>query len=368
MSEVILLAHGAGGRKSADLIRDLFLRHFGNPALNVLGDSAVLEIPGGKVAFTTDSFVVDPLFFPGGDIGKLAVCGTVNDLAAAGARPLALSAAFILEEGLDLDTLERVVASMARTASEVGVPIVTGDTKVVPRGSADRIFITTSGIGIPFVAQRQTPPQPSPQRGGGYPPTLPPRCGEGWGGVCLCAPSPECAAQGDAVILSGTIADHGMAVMTCREGISFESEIESDCAPLDTLVVSMLEACPDIHCLRDPTRGGVATSLNEIAVQSGVCIEIYEPAIPVNENVRVACELLGIDPLHVANEGKMLAVVPQECAEAVVEAMRAHPYGRRACVIGRVQERPAGRVHLRTALGSLRILDIPAGDLLPRIC
>ena len=333
MSDVILLAHGAGGRKSADLIRDLFLRYFGNPALNVLGDSAILDIPGPNLAFTTDSFVVDPLFFPGGDIGMLAVCGTVNDLAAAGARPLALSAAFILEEGLDVDTLERIVASMARTASEVGVPIVTGDTKVVPMGSADCIFITTSGIGLPF-----------------------------------CAPRPDRAAAGDAVVLSGTVADHGMAVMTCREGLRFSSEIESDCAPLDTLVASMLEVCPDIHCLRDPTRGGVAASLNEIAVQSGVCIEMNEPAIPVNEDVRVACELLGIDPLHVANEGKMLAVVPEECAGAVVEAMRAHPYGRRSSVIGRVQEGPAGRVHLRTALGSLRILDIPAGDLLPRIC
>ena len=333
--EIILLAHGAGGKKSADLLGSLFLKHFGNPVLNVLGDSAVIQNGAHKLAFTTDSFVVDPLFFPGGDIGKLAICGTVNDLAAAGAQPLALSAAFILEEGLDLETLERVVVSMSRTAAEVGVSIVTGDTKVVPRGSADRMFITTSGIG-----------------------TLP----EGD------HPSPNRAAAGDVVILSGTIADHGMAVMTCREGIRFASEIMSDCAPLNGLVAKMLEASPNIHCLRDPTRGGLAAALNEIAGQSGVCIEIEEEAIPVNEDVRVACELLGIDPLHVANEGKMAAIVPAQDAEAVLSAMRSHPLGERAAIIGRVQSEAAGRMHLKTSMGSLRILDIPAGDLLPRIC
>ena len=334
-NELILLAHGAGGRKSADLIGGLFLKHFGNPVLNVLGDSAVIRNGAHKLAFTTDSFVVDPLFFPGGDIGKLAVCGTINDLAAAGAQPLALSAAFILEEGLELETLERVVDSMSQTASEIGVSVVTGDTKVVPRGSADRMFITTSGIGL-LPAEEY--------------------------------PSPNRAAAGDVVILSGTIADHGMAVMTCREGIRFASEIMSDCAPLNSLVAKMLEASPNIHCLRDPTRGGLAATLNEIAGQSGVCIEIEESRIPLNEDVRVACELLGIDPLHVANEGKMLAIVPAQDAEAVLAAMRRHPLGERAAIIGRVQSEPPGRVHLRTSVGSLRILDIPAGDLLPRIC
>jgi len=333
---IILLAHGAGGRKSADLISSLFLRYFGNPILDLLGDSAVLESGGQRLAFTTDSFVVDPLFFPGGDIGKLAVCGAVNDLAAAGARPLALSAAFILEEGLDFETLERVTASMSDAAADVGVSIVAGDTKVVTRGSADRMFITTSGIGL-----------------------LP-------DGIEL--PSPERAAPGDVVILSGTIADHGMAVMACREGIRFSSEIQSDCAPLHGLVAAVLEAAPSVHCLRDPTRGGLAAVLNELAARSGVCIEIEESSIPVSEDVRVACELLGIDPLHVANEGKMIAIVPQGEAEKALGAMRRHPRGSRAAVIGRVQAAPAGRVHLRTVMGSLRILDVPAGDLLPRIC
>ncbi len=334
--EIIVLAHGAGGKKSSDLVRGLFLRHFGNPTLDLLGDSAILQASGEKLAFTTDSFVVDPLFFPGGDIGKLAVCGTVNDLAAAGARPLALSAAFILEEGLDFETLERVAASMSATAREIGVSIVAGDTKVVSRGSADRMFVTTSGIGL-----------------------LP----EG-----TVAPAPNRAAAGDAVILSGTIADHGMAVMARREGIQFSSEILSDCAPLHELVAAILEVTPNVHCLRDPTRGGLAASLNEIAAQSGVCMEIDESAVPVSEDVRVACELLGIDPLHVANEGKMVAIVPSEQAAAVVAAMRRDPYGEKAVLIGQVQAGPAGRVHLRTAVGSLRILDVPAGDLLPRIC
>jgi len=333
--QVILLAHGAGGKKSSELVRSLFLRYFGNPALNILGDSAILDVGSRRLAFTTDAFVVDPLFFPGGDIGKLAVFGTVNDLAAAGARPIALSAAFILEEGLEFSTLERVAASMAESASEVGVPIVAGDTKVVPRGSADKMFITTSGIGLV-----------SGER----------------------APSPERASPGDIVLLSGTIGDHGMAVMSCREGIRFGSEIVSDCAPLHDLVACLLDAAPNVHCLRDPTRGGLAAALNEIAVQSGVCIEIDEANVPVSEDVRTACELLGIDPLHVANEGKMLAIVPESEAEDAIAAMRSHPLGTNASLIGKVQPSPAGRVHMRTSIGSLRILDIPTGDLLPRIC
>jgi hydrogenase expression/formation protein HypE len=333
---IILMAHGAGGRKSADLVRGLFLRHFSNPSLDVLGDSAILATGSARLAFTTDSFVVSPLFFPGGDIGKLAVCGTVNDLACAGATPLALSAAFILEEGLELAVLERLLVSMRDAAAEAGVPIVAGDTKVVPRGSADGVFITTSGVGL-----------------------IP----DG-----LTSPSPDRAAPGDVVLLTGTLADHGMAVMTAREGLRFASEIRSDCAPLAGLASALLEAAPAVHALRDPTRGGLAAVLNEIAAQSGVCMEIDEAAVPVSDDVRVACELLGIDPLHVANEGKLVVILPSDHAEAALSALRRHSYGAKATAIGRVLDCPSGRVHLKTVLGSLRILDLPAGDLLPRIC
>lgn len=334
IDEVILLAHGAGGGKSAELVREVFLAHFANATLAQLGDAAVLEA-GGRLAFTTDAFVVEPLFFPGGDIGKLAVCGTVNDLAAMGATPVALSAAFILEEGLELDILRGVVESMAHTAREAGVPIVAGDTKVVPYGSADKLFITTSGIGL-------LPDHP--------------------------LPAPERAAAGDAVLVTGTLADHGMSVMIHREGLGFSTEIHSDCAPLAGLVAALLDAVPDVHCLRDPTRGGLAAVLNELAAASGVCIEIDEERIPVNPDVRAACELLGIDPLHVANEGKMVVILPAEHAESTLAALRRHPLGREAAIIGRVLDGPAGRVHLRTPLGALRILDVPAGELLPRIC
>lgn len=334
--EIILLAHGAGGRKSAVLIHELFCRHFDNPALNAMGDSALLSDGMRRLAFTTDSFVVDPLFFPGGNIGKLAVCGTVNDLAAVGARPVALSASFILEEGLPVEVLERVVVSMREAAREVSIPVVAGDTKVVPRGSADQMFITTSGIGL------------VPES--------------------LAAPAPDRAAPGDAVLISGTIGDHGMAVMTCRERIRFSSEIQSDCCPLHDLAAVILDAGPNTHCMRDPTRGGLAAVLNEIAAQSGVCIEIEEAAVPINEDVRVACELLGIDPLHVANEGKLVVIVPPEEADAVLGAMGSHPKGEGAAKIGMVQPEPVGRVHLRTGLGACRILDMPSGDLLPRIC
>jgi len=333
--DIILLAHGAGGGKSAELVREVFLAHFENAVLSRLGDAAVLEA-GGRLAFTTDAFVVAPLFFPGGDIGKLAVCGTVNDLAAMGAAPVALSAAFILEEGLELGILRAVVESMAGAAREAGVPIMTGDTKVVPRGSADRLFITTSGIGVL--------PEGRP------------------------LPAPERAAAGDAVIVSGTLADHGMAVMIHREGLDFTAEIRSDCAPLAGLVAALLDVVPDVHCLRDPTRGGLAAVLNELADSSGICIEVDEERIPVSPDARVACELLGIDPLHVANEGKMVVILPAEHAGAALAALRNHQYGRDAAIIGRVESAPAGRVHLRTPLGALRILDVPAGDLLPRIC
>ena len=332
----ILLSHGSGGRKSAELVSELFVEYFGNPVLNLLGDSAVLDISSKKLAFTTDSFVVSPLFFPGGDIGKLAVCGTVNDLAAAGSKPLALSVAFVLEEGLEIEVLRKVVASMAKTAQGAGVSIVAGDTKVVPQGSADKLFVTTSGIGVLDSKQSH--------------------------------PSAEKARAGDVVIINGTIGDHGMAVMMARENIEWDSKIESDCAPLNGLVSSVLNACRDVHCLRDPTRGGLAAALNEIAIQSGVCIEIDETSLPIKEDVRVACELLGIDPLHIANEGKMIVIVPPEESELAISVMRDCEYGREAAVIGRVLDGPPGFVQIRTSVGTLRVVDIPSGELLPRIC
>lgn len=332
----ILMAHGSGGRKSQELLRDIFLRHLGNEYLDVLGDSAILDAGPGRLAFTTDAFVVKPLFFPGGDIGRLAVCGSVNDLAAAGAEPVALSAAFILEEGLETEVLERIVLSMREAADSVGVSVVAGDTKVVPRGAADGMYITTSGAGV--IREGVEPPMPSR------------------------------AEKGDAVILSGTVADHGMAVMTRREGIKIESEIVSDCAPLWEMVASVMKAAPGVHAMRDPTRGGLAAALNEIAESSGVCIEVDEDRIMVGEGVRTACELLGIDPLHVANEGKMVVILPEREADAAVAAMRGLPVGRDASIIGTVKAEPAGRVHIKTTLGSLRILDVPTGDILPRIC
>jgi len=333
---IILLAHGAGGKKSAELLRAVFLRHLGNPALALLGDAAILTGIEGRLAFTTDAFVVAPLFFPGGDIGKLSICGTVNDLTAAGARPVALSAAFIIEEGLDIGTLEEVVISMRAAADEVGVSVVAGDTKVVPRGAADRLFITTAGLGI-------IPPDSTP-------------------------PAPERAAPGDAVIVSGALADHGMAVMIQREGLRFSGTIHSDCAPLYHMIAAVRAVVPEIHAMRDPTRGGLAAVLHELAEQAGVAIEVEEQAIPVHADVRTACELLGIDPLHVANEGKMVLIVPTAHADAALDALHHHPLGREAARIGQVHKAPAGRVHLRTPFGALRILDLPSGDLLPRIC
>jgi len=353
----VILAHGAGGRLSHELVEEIFVKYFGNPVLARLDDAAVLHImqhatrntkgtrgtkdatrntsTDFRIALTTDSYTISPLFFPGGDIGKLAVCGTVNDLSMSGARPLYLTAAFILEEGLPLETLERVVASMAETARQTEVEIVCGDTKVVNRGGADQLFINTAGVGV-----------------------VPPR-------VDI---SGSNARPGDVVLLSGPVGDHGMAIMTRREGIEFTSPLESDCAPLNGLVQAMLAASPEIHCLRDPTRGGLAATLNELATQSGVGIEVDEEAIPVREAVRGACELLGLDPLYVANEGKLVAVVPPHAAEAVLAAMRAHPYGREATVIGRVVDEHPGRVVLCTALGARRILDMLVGEQLPRIC
>jgi hydrogenase expression/formation protein HypE len=345
MSEkMIQMAHGSGGKLSHDLVENLFLRYLKNDILLRLEDSAVMKLPGSgapgpasRLALSTDSYVVSPLFFPGGDIGKLAVCGTVNDLSMSGARPLWLSAGFILEEGLAVADLEKIVASMAATAEEAGVQVVTGDTKVVDHGSADKLFINTAGVGL------------VPQ------------------GVAI---GGDRAQPGDRVILNGTIGDHGMTIMTQREGLKFDSPLESDCAPLNGLVASLLEALPGgaIRCLRDPTRGGLATALNELAGRSNVGIEIDEGVVPVRDAVRGACELLGLDSLYVANEGKLVAIVAPEQAGAAISALRAHEYGREAAIIGRVTEAHPGRVVLRTVLGSRRVIDMLAGEQLPRIC
>jgi len=336
----VVLAHGSGGRLSHDLVQRLFLEHFKDPALHRLDDSAVLELPadaGSRVAFTTDSYVVSPLFFPGGDIGKLAVCGTVNDLSMSGARPLWLSAGFIVEEGLPLVELERIVASMAATAELAGVRVVTGDTKVVDRGSVDRLFINTAGVGL--VA-------PGVHVGG------------------------KMARPGDAILLSGTIGDHGMTILTQREGLTFDSPLQSDCAPLNGLVACLLEAAgpANVHVLRDPTRGGLATTLNEIASASQVGIEMEECQVPVRESVRAACELLGLDPLYVANEGKLVAMVDRSVASRALGALRLHPLGADATLIGHVLEQHPGRVVLHTPLGARRVLSMLAGEQLPRIC
>jgi len=333
-SEAILLAHGSGGKLTHDLIRDLFQKHFSNVYLDDLGDAAVLPEQKGKLAFTTDSYVIQPIFFPGGDIGKLAVCGTVNDLSMVGARPLYLTAGYILEEGLPFADLERIVASMAETARGAGVQVVAGDTKVVDRGSADRIFINTSGVGrIPD-------------------------------GVSL---SPRYARPGDAILVSGTVGDHGMAILCQREGLEFSTSLASDCAPLNGLAQAVLERGA-VRVMRDPTRGGLATTLVELARGSGLGFEVDESSVPVREAVRGACELLGLDPLYVANEGKLVAVVAPADAEAVLAAMQAHPLGRDARIIGRVTESRPGRVILRTILGVSRILEMLSGEQLPRIC
>lgn len=334
-SDTVLLGHGSGGRLTAELIRKVFLPAFSNAALERLDDQAVVSVNGLRLAFTTDSFVVKPLFFPGGDIGSLAVHGTVNDLAMGGARPLFLSAAFILEEGLPLEVLQRVTGSLARAAAAVGVPVVTGDTKVVEKGSGDGLFINTTGVGL-----------------------VP-------DGVALSA---DRARPGDRILLSGPIGEHGIAILAQREGLELESPIVSDSAPLDSLVAALLAATREVRCLRDPTRGGLASALNELAVRSGVRMEIEEAAVPVSEPVRGACELFGLDPLYVANEGKLVAVVAPEAAERALAALRSHPLGREARMIGVVSERPGGVVTLRTPLGTTRVLDLLAADPLPRIC
>ena len=334
--ETIVMGHGSGGKMMNDLIRKTFLPPLDNPALRAGDDAGVVQANScTQLAISTDCHVVAPLFFPGGDIGHLAVCGTVNDVAMLGATPQYLTAGFILEEGLDIATLERVVKSMQAAAEEAGVQIVAGDTKVVQRGKADGLYITTAGVGTII---------PGAEVGGAY------------------------AKPGDVVILSGPIGDHGIAVLGARGELGFESDIQSDCAPLNHLIAAMLEASDQIHVLRDPTRGGVASALNEISQQSGVGITLWESAIPVRPAVQAACEMLGFDPLYVANEGKLIAIVGAEDAEAIISVMRQTKYGEEAVFIGDVTEFPAGRVLMKTAYGSTRVVDVLAGEMLPRIC
>lgn len=335
MSEKILLSHGSGGKQTNNLISDLFLKYFNNSILNEMNDSAQLTLQGNKISFTTDSFVVNPIFFNGGDIGKLAVCGTVNDIAVSGAKPLFLSSAFIIEEGFELSKLETIVKSMAEEAEKAGVKIVAGDTKVVEKGSADGVFINTTGIGLIY------------------------------DDVNIKASN---ARPGDVVIVNGTLGDHGMTIMCERNGLGFEGNIKSDCASLNGLIDAMLDVCKDIHVLRDATRGGVAAVLNEIAKASGVSIVLNEKSIPVSTEILGVCELLGLDPLYTANEGKLCAFVPEEHAAKVLEAMKNHPLGSDSAIIGRVIEDKNNKVYIDTIVGGQRIVDMPSGQQLPRIC
>ncbi len=336
----VTLAHGGGGKAMKDLIDDVFVRAFDSPLLAPLEDQARFDLAdlarrGDRLAFTTDSFVVDPLIFPGGDIGKLAVCGTVNDLAVGGAVPLYLSCAAIIEEGVTLDLLRKIAASMAATAREAGVAIVTGDTKVVTKGACDKLFLTTTGVGVIR------------------------------DGVDLGA---DRARAGDAVLVNGLLGDHGAAILCARGDMALETPIESDCAPLHGLIASLLAAAPGVRFVRDPTRGGLATVLNEIAEASRIAIEIDEQATPIREEVKAFCEILGLDPLYLANEGKIVVVAPQDEADAALAALRAHPLGRRAAIVGRVQPGEPGRVTMRTVFGGRRIVDMLVGEQLPRIC
>ncbi|HUT34709.1 MAG TPA: hydrogenase expression/formation protein HypE [Planctomycetota bacterium] len=334
--ERILLAHGGGGSLTKQLIRDLVVARFGNPALAPLSDSALVELPQGRVAFTTDSYVVKPLRFRGGDIGRLAISGTVNDLAMAGARPLYISLALILEEGLALDDLAAILDSAKAAVDEAGVTVVCGDTKVVERGAADGCFINTSGIGV--ISE----------------------------GVSVAM---ERAAPGDAILVNGSIGDHGVAIMSAREGLSFDTPVSSDVAPLGGLVAAVLEAGGDaVHALRDPTRGGLGMVVCEVAEACRHDIELDEVKIPVRPEVQGACDLLGLDPLYVANEGKVVVVCAEAVASKVLTAMRAHPLGRSAVAIGRVLDGAKGRVTLRTTIGGRRVVDPPYGEQLPRIC
>ncbi|UCD87134.1 MAG: hydrogenase expression/formation protein HypE [Desulfobacterales bacterium] len=335
IEDTITLDHGSGGRASHELVRGVFLPQFKNALLEGLDDSTVFEIGGQKLAISTDSYTVDPIFFPGGDIGCLAVNGTVNDVAMRGAVPCFLSVGFIIEEGFPMADLNRILASMKRAAAEAGVQIIAGDTKVVNRGGADKIFINTSGVGVIK------------------------------GNTDI---SGKNARVGDTILVSGTMGDHGVTILSKRGGLSFEAPIESDSAPLHGLVAAMMSLSDQIHVMRDPTRGGLATSLNEIAIQSNVGIELFEDQIPVHESVLGACEILGLDPLYIANEGKLIAIVGPEDAEKVLNCMKAHPYGTEAAIIGRVVSQDRGRVFMRTGVGGTRILDMLAGEQLPRIC
>lgn len=335
--EHITLSHGSGGKATHNLIEGIFAQAFSNPLLDKLDDSALIPLEDStkRLAFTTDSYVVNPIFFPGGDIGELAVNGTINDLAMSGAKPIALSVGIILEEGFAIADLKRIVASMQVAAESAGVPIVTGDTKVVNRGSADKIFINTTGIGL--VDSRLDI-------------------------------SSFNAQPGDKILLSGTLGEHGIAVMVTREDLDLEQEIESDTAALHGLVADLLETVPGVRCLKDPTRGGLATSLNEIAINSNIAIAVEEMTIPVMPQVRSVCEILGLDPLTIANEGKLISVVPAESAQVALETMQNHPLGLSACIIGEILKEPAGMVFMRTEIGGSRVLDMLVGDPLPRIC
>jgi len=334
-TDKILLDHGSGGRASHKLITELILHYFSNPILNEMNDSATFSMNGGRLAFSTDSYTVDPIFFPGGDIGELAINGTVNDLAMSGAIPLYLSVGFIIEEGFPIADLEKILISMNRAAEEANVKIVTGDTKVVPKHAADKIFINTSGIG-----------------------TIP-------DSVDI---SGKNGKPGDKILISGTIADHGITILTQREGLKFDSPLQSDSAPLNRMVAEMMTVSKQIHVLRDPTRGGVGTTLNEIASQSNVGMILFEEQLPMQEEVSGACELLGLDPLYLANEGKLLAVVSENDAAKILETIQKNKYGKEAAIIGEVVENNPGKVFIKTSIGGTRIVDMLTGEQLPRIC
>ncbi len=331
----VVLGHGSGGRLGTELVQRIFLPALGNDILSALEDQATLPALDGRLAITTDAFVVRPIFFPGGDIGSLAVHGTVNDLAVGGAIPRHLSAAFILEEGLLISDLERVVRSMAEACRVCGVQVVAADTKVVERGKGDQIYITTTGVGVVPAGR---------------------------------ALSVHSARPGDCVLLSGSLGDHGIAVLSCREGLDFETDLLSDSAPLIGLVAALLAAAPRTRCMRDPTRGGLSSALHEIAAASGVGVELDEAAIPIREEVRGACEMLGLDPLYVANEGKLVAIVPEPDVTAALAALRAHPQGQGAAIVGKVVSQPRGLVTMRSRVGGTRIVPLLAGEQLPRIC
>jgi len=335
MKEKILLSHGSGGRLSHQLIKELFLKKFDNSLLEKLGDSAIFEEKNIRWAFSTDSYVIKPLFFPGGDIGKLAVSGTINDLAVAGATPLFLSCALIIEEGLQLSTLEKIISSMKETATRANVQIITGDTKVVEHGSADRLFINTSGVGIVTTQENL-----SPQR----------------------------INVNDRIIINGTIGDHSIATLSAREEFDFQTEIKSDCAPLNDLIGKIIPACPGLKMMRDPTRGGIATVLNEVTSEQSFAIELWEEKIPIRQEVASMCEILGFDPLYLANEGKVVFIVKHQEADKLLAIARAHPLGKESQIIGKVVSGPKGKVYLRTEFGTRRVMDVLTGDQLPRIC